>query len=179
MLRRISARTVPLVARLGLLTAVAALALACGTTTGTPAATVQVPTVVPTLPFTTNPVPVTTVPVTVESHSGQLGSFLTDETGKALYVYAPDTSKKSACVGQCLSVFPPLTVGGTPPHTSDGVEAGMLGSIARPDGSKQVTYAGHPLYYFAGDTASGQTNGQGIAGKWSLVTPSGNRVAGT
>jgi predicted lipoprotein with Yx(FWY)xxD motif len=176
MLCRISARTV---ARLGLLTAVAALTLACSTTTGTPSAAVTVPTVVPTLPFTTNPVPVTTVPLTVESHSGEQGSFLTDETGKALYVYAPDTSTKSACVNQCLSVWPPLTVGGSLPHTSDGVASGRLGTIARPDGSKQVTYAGHPLYYFAGDTASGQTNGQGIAGKWSLLTPSGNRVAGT
>jgi predicted lipoprotein with Yx(FWY)xxD motif len=179
MFRRISARIVPSAVRLGLpLAAAAALALACGTTTGTPAAgSGLAPTTVPTLPFATSPAPATTTPVTVESHSGRLGSFLTDETGKALYVYAPDTSTKSACAGQCLSVWPPLTTGNTLPTASGGVTADKLGTIARADGIKQVTYAGHPLYYFAGDTGSGQTNGQGIAGKWSLLTPSGTRIS--
>jgi predicted lipoprotein with Yx(FWY)xxD motif len=178
MFRRISARTVPSAVRFGLpLATVAALALACGTTSGTPAAGGSLaPTAVPTLPFATSPVPEATSPVTVESHSGRLGSFLTDESGKALYVYAPDTSTKSACVGQCLSVWPPLTTGGTP-SASGGATADKLGTIARTGGVKQVTYAGHPLYYFAGDTESGQTNGQGIAGKWSLLTPSGTRIS--
>jgi predicted lipoprotein with Yx(FWY)xxD motif len=105
--------------------------------------------------------------------------FLTDQTGKALYVYAPDTSTKSACIGQCLSVWPPLTTAGALPTASGDVTAAKLGTIARADGIKQITYAGHPLYYFAGDTESGQTNGQGIAGKWSLLTPAGTRVTGT
>ncbi|HEX3791090.1 MAG TPA: hypothetical protein VHW44_24725 [Pseudonocardiaceae bacterium] len=113
--------------------------------------------------------------VTVEAHSGDLGMFLTDQNGKSLYLFASDTSTTSTCSGSCASVWPPLTTTG-PTTASGGAIGGELGMIVRPDGTKQVTYAGHPLYYFAEDGAAGQTKGEGINGfgaLWWLVQPGG------
>jgi hypothetical protein len=85
---------------------------------------------------------------------------------------------KSTCSGACATAWPPLTVTGTP-TAGTGATATDLATITRTDGSKQVTYDGHPLYYFAGDKAAGQTNGEGSNGfgaPWYLVAPAGQQI---
>jgi predicted lipoprotein with Yx(FWY)xxD motif len=116
--------------------------------------------------------------MTVDVHSSNGKSFLTDGAGRSLYLWVPDSSTMSTCSGACATAWPPLTAKGTPTGGA-GVTASDLGTISRSDGSKQVTYAGHPLYYFAGDKAAGQTNGEGSDGfgaPWYLVAPSGQQI---
>ncbi len=116
--------------------------------------------------------------VTVKARTGPLGTFLADGSGRALYLFASDTSSASTCSGACAAAWPPLTAKGAV-SGSDGAASTDLATITRQDGTKQVTYAGHPLYYFAGDSAAGQTNGQGVDGfgaLWWLVAPSGQKI---
>jgi predicted lipoprotein with Yx(FWY)xxD motif len=115
---------------------------------------------------------------TVDVHASGGKSFLTDGKGRSLYLWVPDTSTMSTCSGACATAWPPLTVKGAP-TAGTGATASDLATITRSDGSKQVTYAGHPLYYFAGDKAPGQTNGEGSNGfgaPWYLVAPSGQQI---
>jgi predicted lipoprotein with Yx(FWY)xxD motif len=115
--------------------------------------------------------------ITTASASGM--TFLTDGNGHAVYLWVKDTGDASQCSGACAGAWPPVT--GTP--TAGGsVKASDLGTITRSDGTKQVTYDGHPLYYFAGDSAAGQANGQGsdsFGAKWWLVSPAGADVTAT
>jgi predicted lipoprotein with Yx(FWY)xxD motif len=115
---------------------------------------------------------------TVNVHTSNGTSFLTDSAGRSLYLWTPDTKTESMCSGACATAWPPLTAKGAP-TAGTGATPSDLGTISRSDGSKQVTYAGHPLYYFAGDKAPGQTNGEGSNGfgaPWYLVAPSGQQV---
>lgn len=117
----------------------------------------------------------------VSTAKGSAGSYLTGPNGHALYLWMADSSGKSNCSSACAGAWPPLTTKGAP-AAGHGVTAADLGTITRSDGAKQVTYKGHPLYYFSGDTSSGQTNGQGSNGfgaKWWLVSPSGSAITGT
>jgi hypothetical protein len=87
----------------------------------------------------------------------------------------------SACSGACAGAWPPVTASGTVTATG-GAQSSDLGTITRSDGTKQVTYDGHPLYYFAGDSGPGMSSGQGsdqFGAKWWLVTPAGNDVTGS
>jgi predicted lipoprotein with Yx(FWY)xxD motif len=114
----------------------------------------------------------------ITTHSGSAGPFLTDGSGHAVYLWVKDGVDKSACSGACAGAWPPVPVAGTL-TASGGAKASDLGTITRSDGTKQVTYDGHPLYYFAGDSGPGQTNGQGSDGfgaKWWLVAPSGAEI---
>jgi predicted lipoprotein with Yx(FWY)xxD motif len=114
----------------------------------------------------------------VTTKSGSSGTFLTDGSGRALYLWVADSPNKSACSGACASAWPPLTSTGAPGVTGSA-KANELSTITRSDGTKQVTYATHPLYYYVGDTGPGQTNGQGSDGfgaKWWLVAPSGSQI---
>jgi predicted lipoprotein with Yx(FWY)xxD motif len=116
--------------------------------------------------------------VTIETHSGPMGTFLTDSSGKALYMFASDTSTKSSCSAACLTYWPPLTTTGAATATG-GATSSMLGTISGSNGTKQVTYSGHPLYYFKLDTAAGDTKGQGsdnFGAKWWLLAPSGQPI---
>jgi predicted lipoprotein with Yx(FWY)xxD motif len=100
----------------------------------------------------------------------KLGTVLTDAKGFTLYWFAKDTPTSSACTGACAAAWPPVT--GTPQAASGVTLTGKLGQIRRPDGTVQATYKGHPLYTFQGDSAPGQTNGQGLTGfgaKWSVI----------
>jgi predicted lipoprotein with Yx(FWY)xxD motif len=103
--------------------------------------------------------------------SATAGKYLAGADGKTLYVFSPDTPNKSACSGSCATNWPPLTVaaGGSAP-TATGA-TGTLATFARDDGTTQVSYNGKPLYYFANDKAAGDTNGQGVAGKWTVAAP--------
>jgi predicted lipoprotein with Yx(FWY)xxD motif len=115
---------------------------------------------------------------TVDVHTSNGTSFLTDSAGRSLYLWVPDSRTMSTCAGACATAWPPLTVK-TTPTAGTGATASDLATITRTDGSKQVTYAGHPLYYFAGDKAPGQTNGEasnGFGAPWYLVAPTGQQV---
>lgn len=110
-----------------------------------------------------------------------VGPFLTGAGGRTLYVLSTDGTDTSACTGACTSVWPPFTVpAGTTPTAGAGV-TGTLGTFTRPGGATQVAYDGHPLYYFAGDSASGQTNGQGLQDTWGVwhVALAAGAAAGT
>lgn len=113
--------------------------------------------------------------VTVETHSGGMGTYLTDGSGRSLYLFASDKGGKSTCSGSCASTWPPLTAKGDA-AASAGATSSMLGTTTRSDGSTQVTYGGHPLYYYAGDSTAGDTKGEGVVefgATWWLVAPSG------
>lgn len=100
-------------------------------------------------------------------------SILVDSKGMTLYTFSADSSGMSACSGGCATVWPPLTVpSGTTPKGGSGA-TGTFTTITRSDGTLQVTWGGHPLYTFSGDSAAGDTNGQNITsdgGKWTVVT---------
>jgi predicted lipoprotein with Yx(FWY)xxD motif len=116
----------------------------------------------------------------LSTRSGSDGTFLTDGSGRALYLWEKDAHNSSVCSGACASAWPPLPASGKV-TASGGATAADLGTITRSDGSKQVTYDGHPLYYYVGDTGPGQVNGQGSNGfgaKWWLVATSGSAITG-
>lgn len=101
-----------------------------------------------------------------------LGSFLVDSKGMTLYLYTTDTPGTSTCTAGCASIWPPLLTTGAP-VAGQGVNAAMLGTTQRADGTTQVTYNSWPLYYFASDSAAGDTNGEGKGGVWYVITPDG------
>jgi predicted lipoprotein with Yx(FWY)xxD motif len=114
----------------------------------------------------------------VATKTSSLGTFLVGANGRTLYLWDADHGSKSACSGACAQAWPPLTTTGTP-KASGAVKASLLGTTKRADGTNEVTYAGHPLYYFAGDTQAGQTTGQGSTGfgaPWWVVTPAGKAI---
>ncbi len=107
-----------------------------------------------------------------------MGKYLANASGRAVYMWEGDTSDKSNCTGACAKVWTPVTTQGAP-QAEGGVILGFLGTLTRADGSKQVVYDGHPLYYFVKDSGAGQTMGEGSNGfgaKWWLMTPSGNAI---
>ena len=114
----------------------------------------------------------------VGTKTGSLGTFLVDGKGRALYLWEADHGSTSACSGACARAWPPLTITG-PPKASGAVRGSLLGTTKRADGSREVTYAGHPLYLFAGDSRAGQTTGEGSNGfgaPWWVVTPAGKAL---
>src|SRR5262249_49243721 len=107
-----------------------------------------------------------------------LGRVLVDAHGKTLYIWAHDRSSKSTCKGDCVEYWPPLITKGRPQAIS-GANSKLLGASKRSDGRLQVTYAGHPLYYFALDKKAGQTKGEGLTdfgGRWDPITAAGQAV---
>jgi predicted lipoprotein with Yx(FWY)xxD motif len=114
----------------------------------------------------------------ITTASSAAGTFLTTSSGRAVYLWVKDTGDTSACSGACAGAWPPVTTTGTA-TAAGGAKASDLGTITRSDGTKQVTYDGHPLYYFAGDSGPGTATGQGsdsFGAKWWLVAPSGSDV---
>jgi len=123
------------------------------------------------------------VPVTGEAtinmaDVGTFGSALVNGDGMSLYVFSLDTGGTSACNDDCAAEWVPVASQGSP-TAGDGVDATLLGTITRDDGSMQVTYNGHPLYTFVDDTAPGDANGQGMDdfdGIWNLISPAGEPI---
>jgi predicted lipoprotein with Yx(FWY)xxD motif len=114
----------------------------------------------------------------VKTAHSSAGTYLVGPNGHALYLFEADKQGKSNCSGACAKVWPPLTTTGKP-GASGGAMSADLGTITRSDGTKQVTYKGHPLYYYVTDTSAGQTTGQGsnnFGAKWWLVAPSGAAI---
>lgn len=110
--------------------------------------------------------------------SSSAGTFLTDGSGKAVYLWAKDSNGQSVCDSTCAGAWPPVQATGTV-TAAGGAQASDLGTVKRSDGTMQVTYIGHPLYYYAGDSGPGTASGQGsdqFGAKWWLVSPSGSDV---
>ena len=105
------------------------------------------------------------------AENATIGEILTDAEGMTLYTFSNDTagSGTSACTGGCANAWPPLTVDGTP--TKPAAASGEIATITRDDGKTQVTYKGLPLYFFANDTAAGQTNGHMLNNVWFAAKP--------
>jgi predicted lipoprotein with Yx(FWY)xxD motif len=121
-----------------------------------------------------------TLATSVGATQSKFGSVLVDGHGRSLYLFERDRNGKSNCYGGCAGEWPPLIASGKP-HAKPGVKAALLRRTKRHDGRWQVTYRGHPLYTFAGDTSKGQTNGEGLddfGGRWYLVSPAGAKVVG-
>jgi predicted lipoprotein with Yx(FWY)xxD motif len=107
-----------------------------------------------------------------------VGGVLADARGHTLYSYADDKGPTSACYGACTRLWPPLLTTGKA-LAGLGTKAGLVGTTKRKDGKVQVTYAGHPLYFFAAETKPGELKGQGVEGSWWALAASGAKVKRT
>jgi predicted lipoprotein with Yx(FWY)xxD motif len=120
----------------------------------------------------------TSAGATVAIRRTSLGKVLVDAQGRTLYLFEKDRSPASTCYGACASIWPPLTTGGKA-VAATGVTAAKLGSSKRSDGKAEVTYAGHPLYTYAGDSTPGQVGGEGLdqfGAKWYVLAPNGHKI---
>jgi predicted lipoprotein with Yx(FWY)xxD motif len=106
----------------------------------------------------------------------KLGQFLTDDQGQTLYVLLNDSANTSSCTDSCAQTWPPFVTTEANPAVGDGLDAKLLGTLTRADGSQQLTYNQRPLYHFAGDAKPGDTNGQGIGSVWFVASPKGEPV---
>jgi predicted lipoprotein with Yx(FWY)xxD motif len=116
--------------------------------------------------------------VSLAAISGIPGKALVGSNGRTLYLFAADKNGASACSGACAAAWPPALVTGAT-QAGSGVNQALLGTIKRPDGTMQVTYNGHPLYYFRADTAAGAAHGQGIkafGAEWYVVNAGGAKI---
>jgi predicted lipoprotein with Yx(FWY)xxD motif len=105
--------------------------------------------------------------------SPDLGTYLTGQSGMTLYIFTVDAPDVSNCSGGCATNWPPLTVAPGTTISGPSGATGTFGTITRADGSIQVTYDHMPLYYFAGDSVAGDTNGQGVGGNWFVALVGG------
>jgi predicted lipoprotein with Yx(FWY)xxD motif len=115
---------------------------------------------------------------TVDLAKSRLGRMLVDARGRTLYLFEKDRGRASTCYSACASFWPPVTTTGKP-QAGRGVHAALLGTTKRKDGKTEVTYAGHPLYYFAGDLKRGDVNGQGLhqfGAGWDVVSATGKKI---
>lgn len=111
----------------------------------------------------------------VSAQATSLGTILVDGKGRTVYVFANDKSTASTCTGSCAAVWPAVSAPATLPTSLPGV-TGALGVTTGAGGGHQLTVAGHPVYTFSGDSAAGQTKGQGVnlnGGVWTVVSPAG------
>jgi len=116
----------------------------------------------------------------VSTKTSSLGTFLVDGQGRTLYLWDADHGPRSTCTAACAQAWPPLTTTGAP-KASGAVKSSLLGTATRADGSREVTYAGHPLYTYAGDTRPGQVTGEGsnsFGAPWWTVTTAGRALQG-
>src|SRR5689334_9930236 len=109
---------------------------------------------------------------------GHFGKILVNGHGQTLYLFEKDKHGKSSCNGQCAQFWPPALTTGKP-HAGSGVSSSKLGTTKRKNGQLQVTYAGHPLYAYAGDGKAGQANGEGsqnFGAAWYVMNAKGSAV---
>ncbi|MER6950701.1 phosphatase PAP2 family protein [Nonomuraea sp. NPDC000554] len=115
---------------------------------------------------------------TVTVRDSKLGKILVDGQGRTVYVFEADKGTSSTCYSTCTNAWPPLTTTDKP-QAAGGASAALLGTTTRTDHTTQVTYNGHPLYYFVNDIKPGDTVGQGLnsfGAKWYVVNPEGNKI---
>ncbi|MCU1435853.1 MAG: hypothetical protein JWR71_2578 [Pseudarthrobacter sp.] len=163
-------------AAMALMAALAGCAGSPGTTTTPPA-----PTASATSPVATSAAPSTTSPtaaaaVELKTASTSAGTIVVDANGMSVYFFTKDVkdSGTSACTGACLTAWPPVLSTAAVPAV-EGV-AGALGTMTTPDGAKQLTLNGLPLYYYEKDKSPGDVTGQGVGGVWYLSDPAGEMI---
>lgn len=115
-------------------------------------------------------------PALIATAQGSLGAYLTTDGGGTLYLFTEDSPGASSCIDSCLSAWPALLTDGEP-VAGTGVDAGLVGTLSREDGTVQVTYGGWPLYRYVGDAEPGDTTGQGVGGVWFIVSPTGEMLS--
>jgi len=127
-------------------------------------------------PATQQASPAATDVTTVQVVDSDFGQILADARGLTLYAFDKDeaTKPQSTCNGDCAVTWPPLVVEGS--ATGDGIDAALLGSAPRENGTTQVNVNTWPLYTFSGDQAPGETNGQGVGGVWHVVGIDGKPI---
>jgi predicted lipoprotein with Yx(FWY)xxD motif len=114
----------------------------------------------------------------VSTAKTNLGKVIVNGSGRTLYLFEKDKRGKSACSGACATYWPPLITHGKPMAVA-GAKQALLGTIKRSNGSRQVTYAGHPVYTYLLDTKRGQTRGEGstlFGAGWDALTPGGKKI---
>lgn len=118
---------------------------------------------------------------TIQTRTTGLGQIVVDGRGRTVYLFAKDTGDRSSCTGACASFWPPVPAGRVV-HAGGGASAAELARITAPGGGQQLSYAGHPLYYFIGDHHAGDTNGQALnqfGATWYTLSPAGGPVTQT
>ena len=109
---------------------------------------------------------------TLTLSTGSDGQYLADASGRAVYMLEGDAE----CIGDCLAAWPPVVVATSTPTVGSSLQAGLVSTVERDDGTLQLTYNGHPLYYYNRDTGAGMAMGQDVTddfGEWYLVGPTG------
>jgi predicted lipoprotein with Yx(FWY)xxD motif len=120
-----------------------------------------------------------TKPATLKLRSSKFGKILVDKKGRTLYAFGHDKKNKSRCSGQCASFWPPAS-SPAKPTVASGITKSKLKVIKRSDGSRQLSYNGHPLYRYIGDAKAGDTNGENLVafgGTWRVVSKDGKTVS--
>lgn len=144
-----------------ILAAVAVLAAACGGSSGSTASSSPSPAASPVAS------PVAAGATIAVAANAKLGQILVDGKGMTVYLFVADTGTASTCYGSCATIWPPVLTTGAP-QAGTGADDSLLGTTTRTDGKVEVTYAGHPLYYFVKDKQPGDTTGQGVNGFGAL-----------
>jgi len=119
-------------------------------------------------------------PETIKVKRSGLGTILADGEGKTVYLFEKDRGTASTCSGACAQAWPPVTTDGAP-KAGSGIQSALLSTSRRSDGTTQVVYGGHPLYYFVKDRDAGDAYGQGIDGfgaEWYVLGSNGKKVEG-
>jgi predicted lipoprotein with Yx(FWY)xxD motif len=115
---------------------------------------------------------------TVSTGKTGLGKIIVNGSGRTLYLFEKDKRGKSACSSSCAAYWPPLITHGKP-MAAGGAKQALVGTIKRANGSRQVTYAGHPVYTYLLDTKRGQTKGEGstlFGAGWDALSPAGKKI---
>jgi predicted lipoprotein with Yx(FWY)xxD motif len=166
----------------GLVVGVALIAVACSAS-ATPSPTVPAAAATPTTAAMDTTAATPAAPAATAAPGGftidttgdaTLGAYLTGANGMTLYVLTLDAADASSCSGTCATNWPPLTVASGTPITGPSAATGAFATITRADGTVQVTYNHMPLYYYAGDSAAGDTTGQGKNNTWYVAPLSGS-----
>jgi len=124
------------------------------------------------------PSPAATGTTIAVANDAKLGSILVDGKGITVYLFVADTGTASTCYTSCANIWPPVLTNGAP-QAGTGADKSKLGTTTRTDGKVEVTYGGHPLYYFIKDKKAGDTTGQGIngfGGLWWVMSASGEAI---
>lgn len=128
-------------------------------------------------PYSSSP-PATKSATSVAVKTSPLGNILVDGQGRTLYLFLADKGTASTCFDACANVWPPFVAAGKP-AAGAGASAALLGTTARKDGKAEVTYHGHPLYYYASDAKPGDTTGQGLnqfGAEWYVLSAAGAKI---
>ncbi len=115
---------------------------------------------------------------TIKVATTALGQILVDGNGMTVYLFVADTGTSSTCYTSCAALWPPVLTTGAP-QAGTGATASLLGTTTRTDGKIEVTYAGHPLYYFVQYNSAGDTTGQGVnsfGALWWVLSPAGAAI---